>query len=251
MSQITMFPDDLSSKRVSIGISGGINSAAALCYLGDMYPAEYKPRFVALAYVHLSEHSPDTLKFALSCIRYACDKFDNVRWSVFPSGSVLDYFERENLIPHPIISPCSEHLKIARINEFRARHACDFDVVGFIRTERQRIKRQMKYKTDGIYAIAHLSEDDCLQIVDQYIGWHPAIYDIVDERGKRVFKHNNCLPCKNMSGAMDDKTAVGDYLQVAEHYPEYYERARQLSERMQAYWGRAGEFDGACNFCEI
>jgi hypothetical protein len=71
----------------------------------------------------------------------------------------------------------------------------------------------------------------CFEIVDRHIGWHPKIYDIVDKDGKRIFKHNNCLPCKNMQ--------PDDFEAVAIYYPANYVAALQLSQELKKFWGRS------------
>jgi hypothetical protein len=242
---------DLKEKRVLIGLSGGINSMAALVYLGAEYPIEYRPRQIWLYYAHLDEHSPDTMRFVRDGIAWAEQHCDMVHSKIERAGSVLDFFERENIIPHPIISPCSEHLKFGPMAKYADENQIEVDLIGFIRTEKNRIRRQQKRGAEGkIYPISHLSDQDCFDLVDQYIGWHPAIYDIRDEAGKQVFLHNNCLPCKNMQGRLDGCSATGDFLDVQKHYPEYFQRARDLSVRMGAYWGREAGFDGHCKLCE-
>ncbi len=241
--QYDMFPSDLSDKRVMIGLSGGINSMALLCYLATVIPPEMRPRSLYLFYAHFTEHSPDTLRFVTDGIRYAKSKFDRVTWKI-TRNSVLSFFDDEGIIPHPIISPCSERLKIVPVINFMAEHKIDFDLVGFVRSERRRIDRQTKRgATNKLYPIAHLTNDDCFEIVRKEIGWYPGIYDIF-ENGKRVFSHNNCLPCKNMH--------VKDLQAVAKYYPDYWRKADDLAGRIGSYWGRSEEmkdFDGDCQWC--
>lgn len=258
MLQLELIPQvmDLSSKKVLIGLSGGINSAGLLCYLASEYPDEMKPKELHLLAIQLKEHSPDTFKFMKACIRYAVGKFDCIRWAV-RWGSVIKFFDEENMIPHPILSPCSEHLKIIPINEYMARHRIDLDLIGYVRSERSRINRQLdRLQSRGTpdikaHPIAHLSDDYCFYLVDREIGWHPEIYDIKDKRGKRVFHHNNCLPCKNMEGVLAGNRASKDYRNVKLYYPEYYQQAKELSDRIGSYWGRKRDFDGYCKFCEL
>jgi hypothetical protein len=149
-----------------------------------------------------------------------------------------------------MLSPCSEHLKAIPAAAFVERHSIDVDLVGFIKTERRRIVRQQSRGIVGKdYPIAHLTDADCMALVDREIGWHPAIYDI-EENGQRVFRHNNCLPCKNMSGAMGPNDTSGDYAAVKKYFPEYASRAQALAGELGAYWGRSGDFDGFCRSCE-
>lgn len=251
------FNNDLSGKKVLIGLSGGINSAGLLCYLASEFLPQFKPQEIHLLAIQLKEHSPDTFKFMKDCIRYAAGKFPCVRWSV-RWGSVIKFFEEKNMIPHPMLSPCSEELKIIPINQYIAKHKIDLDLIGYVRSEKNRINRQIKNikKRNGVqnkaHPIAHLSDEDCFYLVDREIGWHPAIYDIKDENDERVFSHNNCLPCKNFDGVLTpDGCANGEYLNVKLYYPEYFNQAAELSCKIGSYWGRKSDFDGYCRFCEF
>lgn len=79
------------------------------------------------------------------------------------------------------------------------------------------------------YPIGAFTDEWCFEIVLRNIGWYPAIYHIQRD-GKRVFKHNNCLPCKNMNPAeMED---------VRTYFPDKWEKAMELSDKLKKYWGR-------------
>jgi hypothetical protein len=94
------------------------------------------------------------------------------------------------------------------------------------------------------FPIAHLTEEWCFEVVDREIGRHPPIYDIRDERGRRVFTHNNCLPCKNMTKRQLEA--------VAEHYPGQYGRAMRMACRIGNYWGRKSDHPGdPCSVCSF
>ena len=133
---------DFSGKNVGVGLSGGINSAAVLCWLADL-PAERRPAKVALVYCHFREHSPDTARFVFDLVRFARSAFENVILRVY-RGSILDYFENERFIPHPRFSPCTQDLKLARIADFYIANGVTIDLIGYVRTERNRIRRQGK-----------------------------------------------------------------------------------------------------------
>lgn len=237
-------PIDFSGKRLLIGLSGGINSAAALCFLAERQPSHMMPAELHLFYSHLREHSPDTARFVSDCIRFARKRFADVRAKI-SRASVNAYFEREHTIPHPTQSPCSVDLKIVPARKYIEANGIDYVLVGFVREEKRRIDRQRKYGDDSVlYPIRHMSDDDCFDLVKRCIGWYPIIYDIrwtqddalngrcqPHEKGKRVFSHNNCLPCKNMTARQ--------LVQVGKHFPEYAERAMQTAANIPgAYWGR-------------
>lgn len=222
---------DYSGKRVMLPLSGGINSMAVLCFLGEEFPDEYHPEHLFLYYSHLTEHSPDTLRFVEDGVEYAKRRFRNVTFDS-TTASVNEYFISQKMIPHPTISPCSRDLKMRPLDAFFSTNKCDVRLIGYVSHEvGNRYNRAKKYVNDSFqYPILEFTETDCFEIVDRVIGWHPAIYDI-KENGKRVFTHNNCLPCKNMTAKQ--LQAVGRY------FPEYARRAAQTAAAIPgAYWGR-------------
>jgi 3'-phosphoadenosine 5'-phosphosulfate sulfotransferase (PAPS reductase)/FAD synthetase len=237
--------DDFSGDRARIGLSGGINSAALLCYLATEHPEHKRPRWLGLYYAHLREHSPRTFRFVKDAVRYARRKFPQVAFGMHRCSAV-DYFEAEKFLPRPQFSPCTEHLKIVPMERWDERHGVTIDLIGFVRHEMSRRgEKHLKSEADLIrFPIAHLTEDDCYRIVDREIGWHPPIYDIRDEKGRRVFTHNNCLPCKNMTRRQLEA--------VREHFPAYYERAMKMACRIGRTWGRkkdeAGDPCALCTF---
>lgn len=218
-------------QKVMIGLYGGINSMAVLCWLIE---SGQKPSELHLFYAHFSEHSPDTFQFVADGIRLARKHFSNVLVKI-TKNSVLAYFEKFKMIPHPVRSTCSYHLKIAPMETYCLDNGVTVDLVGYVRTEAKRIKRMKASEANNLFLtkdfpIGLLTDEWCFEIVDRLVGWHPSIYDLKNQHGKRLFKHNNCLPCKNMH--MKDMKAV------AEHFPEHMSNAVALSNRLNAYWGR-------------
>lgn len=214
-----------------VGLSGGINSMAVLCWLIEQ---DIKPKELHLFYAHFDEHSPDTFQFVADGIRYARKHFENVIVKI-THNSVLKFFEKQNMIPHPKISPCSEKLKIIPMANYCWDNSIEIDLIGYVRTEAKRIKRMNLAGANNLFLtkefpIGLLDDDWCFEIVDRHIGWHPAIYDLKDENGKRLYNHNNCLPCKNMY--------VKDMKNVAINYPDKMQAASELSKKLNAYWGR-------------
>lgn len=236
----------MKDKRVMIGLSGGINSMAVLCWLIEQ---EDKPKDIWLFYAHFEEHSPDTMQFVQAGIEYAKKHFENVH-VLITQNSVLEFFKVENMIPHPAYSPCSIHLKIEVANNWAFENNIQVDLVGYVKHElKRRAGRQDKTKDRGLFAldkqypIGSFTDDWCFEIVDRHIGWHPAIYDLFwteedftegicekSDIGKRVFKHNNCMPCKNMYPK--------DIKAIKKYYPPYYVSAMQLSSELSKFWGR-------------
>lgn len=238
---------DLSDLNVFIGISGGINSAAALVYLAKYHPEHLRPKRVFAFYAHLTEHSPGTLTFVRHLVAYGKRMFPSFTFGC-SVGSVNKYFRDERMIPHPTLSPCSENLKIIPIMKFKGEHNIDVDIVGYVHGERRRMNRQQGKATEPgkyYYPIIEWTDERCLEEVKAEIGRYPAIYDIKDDRGKRVFTHNNCLVCKNMTGVLlPDGTATRQYATVLDHYPFLFYTAQQTAViisaklRKPVYWGR-------------
>lgn len=226
---------DLRKSKVLIGLSGGINSAAVLCWLIEQ---ETMPSEVHLFYAHFKEHSPDTFKFVKALIRYARLKHPNVKVKI-TRNSVIDFFRKIKIIPHPVISPCSRKLKIEPISRYAFENGITVDLVGYVKHELQRrASRQQQMQSKGFfdlqtqYPIGEFTDEWCFEIVMKHIGFYPAIYDIRDKAGKRIFKHNNCLPCKNMT--------ISQLVAVKDHYETFYhQRAIELSAELSRHWGRS------------
>lgn len=257
-------PVDYSRLKVRVPLSGGINSAAVLCMLGEYHPEALKPYELHLYYAHFEEHSPDTLDFVVALVHYAQKRFKKVVTEI-TRHSVNEYFIEQKMIPHPSISPCSRELKIEPMQAYDTAHAIDVVLIGYVREEFERYKRAVKRQAKGRahrrtkdqYPLLNASDDDCFAIVKDVLGWYPAIYDIrwskqdADEElcqrfevGQRVFKHNNCLPCKNMSSRQ--MRTVGRF------YPAYAQRALDAAAQIpNGYWGRDDVPDVfKCDVCD-
>lgn len=227
-----MMQYDFRGKKVMIGLSGGINSMAVLCELANF---ENKPDEIYLFYAHFSEHSPDTKMFVEAGVDYARRFFSKVVYET-TDNSVLSFFEKIKMIPHPTLSPCSLKLKIEPAYKFAMKHFIQYELVGFVSSEKKRLENALKKSSNELffsklYPIIHLSNEDCFEIVKNEIGFYPKIYDIFNKNGKRTFSHNNCLPCKNMT--------LNDLKNVQKHYPDFFEKAQRLTEYLQKHWGRS------------
>ena len=165
------------------------------------------------------------------------------------------------------------------MNEFMKKYKIDIDIIGYVRSEYSRIKRQIERGvTNKEYLIAHLSDEDCFYLVEKEIGWFPKIYSYkwIDKRiGEalkkwgheldpkqrktikkyhkqgfnnmsqtyRVFKHNNCLPCKNMH--------QWELFMVRVFYKDQYDKAIKLAKKLGSHWGREGKEVNELTDCEI
>lgn len=250
---------NLKDKKVMIGLSGGINSMAVLC---ELAVSENRPADIYLFYAHFKEHSPDTLPFVLAGVDFAKKQFTNVHYQQ-TDNSVIDFFRESKMIPHPTVAPCTRLLKIIPLANFAMENGIQVDLIGYVKEEKRRVNNMIAKGANNLFLtkqfpIQHLSNEDCFQLVDNHIGWHPKIYDLrwndegfikfVKERlhkldeaiqkkllkkigtSERVFTHNNCLPCKNMQ--------LDDYLAVEYFYPEHFTTSLQLSEELKKHWGR-------------
>ena len=236
---------DFSNQTVMIGLSGGINSMAILCFLACFYPKEYLPEVLHLFYAHFEEHSDDTYGFVKAGFKYAEDNFSEVITAT-SWNSVNTFFGQQKMIPHPTNSMCSTQLKREPMHKYLVDNSIDLDLVGYVRNEKFRVDRQQGYDNkeskSKTYPITTMTDDDCISICEKEIGWIPDIYKI-RENGKRVFKHNNCLPCKNMHDYEMKK--------VKQYFPDKYKRALQTAKDLGQHWGRGAEIDELiCPTCD-
>ncbi len=115
------------------------------------------------------------------------------------------------------------------------------------------------------FPTANWTDEDCFTHVKNAIGWYPSIYDILwtdarilpflesvkgvmperdrqialtyatrgfgYDKSKRVFNHNNCLPCKNMQ--------VWQFWLVKLFFPKMFNEAVALSKELGKYYGRS------------
>jgi len=193
-------------KNVMIGLSGGINSAAVLVYLVNYVPKDEWPDVLHLYYAHFEEHSPDTMDFVLALVKYAKDHFKKVVFEM-TENSVNRYFIDAGMIPHPTRSTCTGILKIFPMAEYMHDNKIDVDLVGYVREDKSRIKRQKKYieskkknrtgKGKAMkkkeHPIAHLSDEDCFSLVEKHLGPGvvPDIYKI-KWNDKRIIPFLKC-----------------------------------------------------------
>lgn len=219
-------------EKVLIGLSGGINSMAVLCWLAEQ---QDKPKEVHLFYAHFYEHSPDTFQFVADGIRFARKNFETIKVKI-TKNSILSFFRDNKMIPHPAVGVCSRELKIEVAAKYAFENNIKVDMVGYVKHELKRRagKQQENIQTDlfslqKTYPIGAFTDEWCFEIVKKHIGWYPEIYDI-KENGERVFAHNNCLPCKNMYPK--------DIENVKKYFPSYYMQAMRLSAELGKFWGR-------------
>lgn len=242
LAQIETQTVDYSGLKVMLPLSGGINSAACLCWLGEEVPLERQPLELDLYYSHFIEHSPDTHQFVMDLIMYANRTFRCVS-SKITWNSVNAYFLKQKMIPHPSLSPCSRELKVLPAKNYFERNGLDIELIGYVKTDMKRFKNLSSRNLNTRFPVLEWSKQDCLDYVKKIIGWYPAIYDIKDEKGKDVFSHNNCLPCKNMHPKQLQN--------VAKYYPEYAKKAQETADAIPgAYWGREDIGVFACDVCE-
>lgn len=172
---------DFKNKKVLIGLSGGINSMALLCWLSSL-PFDNKPSELHLYYAHFEEHSPDTKKFVEAGVEFAKKHFANVIYTI-TENSVLDFFLEKKFIPHPTISPCSAEFKILPMLKYAYKNNIDVDLIGFVNSEQKRIDRLNKTAKQDLFfvkqfPIANQTNEWCFELVLKNIGWYPNIYDI-------------------------------------------------------------------------
>jgi len=227
-----------------VGLSGGINSMAVLCWLGEL-PEAQRPKELHLCYADFKEHSNDTVQFVLDGVFWARSMFDKVEYTQ-TDNSVMDFFEENDFIPHPTNAKCSTSLKIEPMLKYAYKNDIQVDLIGYVAKEVARAKRAIKAGQNDMFfqkSFPILGKDDdwCFEIVKRNIGWYPAIYDI-KENGKRVFTHNNCLPCKNMTPKQ--------LKAVATYYPEKYARALEVEKNTGSYFGRS-KCDTGCAVCDF
>lgn len=191
----------IKDKKVLIATSGGINSAAVLIDTIRMIHAGDIPKELHLLYVHINQHSADTLPFVTALVAYAKHHFPETKYTQY-NYDVLNYFREVKMIPHPTSNVCTKNIKSVNIDRYKGQHGIEVDLIGFVKQERSRIKAvashiigipKEKVNVDdaiqnGIrdgffeetfFPTAEWTDEDCFTEVKKAIGWYPSIYDIL------------------------------------------------------------------------
>lgn len=235
-------------------------------------------------YAHFDEHSSDTIDFVDAIFKYCKKSFEFPVFTKKADNSILGFYRKIGSIVPPMSAACTKILKIFPIAKYMESHEIDYDLIGYVRGEENRVKRQIKRGAiKKLHPITHITDKDCFDLVRSEIGWYPSIYDITwrdkriieaiesgaldwladnqmkilkkyssrgygyTKRNIRVFKHNNCLPCKNMH--------AWELATVQIFFPKYFNDAMKTAEELDKYFGRLGEFsDGmpsSCTYCSF
>lgn len=268
-SELFIRHEDYSDLKVMIGLSGGINSAALACWLSQ-WPEEYKPKEVHLYYAHFDEHSPDTEQFVLDIVTFCKTKFKNVYYTCHRNSVLAFFEDQKMIPHPSVapctrllkMIPMSEYavrhgIDIDLVGYVR-------EETRRIRNMAKKSKNKIENNSIQLadvkkaFPISDKKDAWCFTIVGACIGWYPKIYTLkfndkkfveflkanlyrLSEdsqkvlikkigRNKRVFAHNNCMPCKNMQ--------EWEYLCVEYFYNELYKASIKLSDKLKAHWGR-------------
>jgi len=261
--------EDFSGEKVLLGLSGGINSAAVACWLAQ-WPEEYKPEELHIFYAHFKEHSPDTARFVMDIIRFCKKNFKTVKVKI-TRNSVIDFFEKEKMIPHPTVAPCTRKLKIIPMHEYMFANEIKTDLVGYVRDEIVRVRNmaeKSKNDIDGrsiqmndvkkLFPISDKTNEWCFVIVKGMIGWYPKIYDFrYSDKAFKIFVVENLYRMdpdtqKQLKKKINSRARIflhnnclpcknmqaGDFLAVEFFYEWYYQQSKELSLRLKKHWGR-------------
>lgn len=262
-------------QKVLLGLSGGINSAALLCWMAEA-PEDEKPAELHLLSHQFAEHPDDTAPFIEACRVYARAHFPCVVVEE-TENSALAFFEDINMIPHPKLSPCTRLLKVVPSMAYMARHGIIHNLVGYVQSEKKRTTNMKKKGVvsqfgvtlkDGIEAaflISQFTDRWCMYMVDAHIGWHPAIYDHrwnhpgfvafmkaklaayaltgegMTERDRRAIKTRlgKKIPVFDHNNCLPCKNMnLWQLLCVEFFYPEKWAAARATEAAIGAHWGR-------------
>lgn len=221
----------LRNKKVFIGTSGGVNSAAVIIDTINRIKCGDVPKELHLMYVHINQHSDDTLPFVQALIAYSKHHFPKaVYWQ--NHVDVLKYFEEAKMIPHPTASPCTRKLKTEPMAYYKQENQIDIDLVGYVNNESSRLKGMIsaitgekeerikieQYLKNGLqngmfetihFPIFNLTTEECFSKVKEAIGWYPSIYDL-------MWTDKRLLPfLKSMKGVMPE-----DARQIALKYAQ-------------------------------
>lgn len=177
------------------------------------------------------QEDPDNRRFLLDVERWIGVPIEEARSSEYPSADCSEVWERRRFMAGVSGAPCTMILKRAARQEWEARNAHDFIVMGFTADEAARADRFARFERSNILPLlieAGLSKADCFSILASVGLVLPLAYRL-------GYPNANCIGCVKASG-------VTYWNHVRRLHPWVFaERAaqsRRLGARLVKYKGR-------------
>jgi len=201
--------------RILAWFSCGDASAVACALALNTYA---KHETIVARIVIKNEHE-DNDRFAEDCSRWYNHPITELRSDKYADAWAV--WEDRRYIAGIAGAPCTTELK--KVVRFEFQKADDIHVWGFTAEEEKRAKqfRQSNPELHSVFPLieAGLKKKDCHAIVRERGIELPAMYRL-------GFDNNNCIGCP--------KGGAGYWNMIRRHFPDRFERMRELSKRLGA-----------------
>lgn len=207
-------------ETIAVWFSCGAASAVAAKLTVDKYKNTHN---IIIVNNPVKEEHSDNLRFMKDVEKWIGFPITQAKSKEFPSGSIVDVFEKRKYVSGVFGAPCTKYLKKQARYEFEAEHKIDWHVLGFTIDEINRHERFVKGERGNVLPIlidAKLTKGNCFDILLGEGIKLPKIYSL-------GYPNANCIGCV--------KSQSPSYWNlVRKTFPEVFEQRAEQSRRIGA-----------------
>ena len=203
---------------IAVWFSCGAASAVAAKKTIERYSKTHNIRIVNNP---IAEEHSDNKRFLKDIEKWLGVEIEYAINPSFPSGSIVDVWEKKKAMSFPHGAPCTVALKKQARYHWERENECHAVVLGFTVDEKHRHNNFRKAEMIPILPVliqANLSKQDCFQVLERAGINLPAIYSY-------GFPNANCVGCSKA-------TSPTYWNKVREVFPEIFSQRAEQSRRL-------------------
>lgn len=169
------------------------------------------------------EEDEDNRRFLIDVEKWLGIEVESVTNSKYPSGSVVEVWEKRKFMSGPHGAVCTVELKKVARQEWESKNHVDWHVLGFTSEERNRHDRFVLTERDNLLPIlidANMDKIDCYRTIDAAGIELPRIYSM-------GYPNANCIGCVKA-------TSPTYWNHVRSVHPDVFEDRAEQSRRIGA-----------------
>jgi hypothetical protein len=176
------------TETIAVWFSCGAASAVAAKLTLERYGATHAVRVLNNP---VAEEDADNRRFLTDVERWLGTSIEIVTASRYPSASAVDVWAKARFMSGPLGAPCTVELKKRARQEWEAKNAVDWHVLGFTADEETRHKRFTLTERSNVLPVlidAGLTKQDCMDVLAREGIEPPRIY-------RQGYPNANCIGC--------------------------------------------------------
>lgn len=205
---------------IVVWFSSGAASAVAAKSTVEKYGSLCKVRVVNNP---IAEEDEDNVRFLKDVEKWIGVEIEFARHKDFPSGSVVEIFDKVKYMSGVGGAPCTRIAKKEARQQWEAENYHDWMVMGFTLDEKKRSDRFIQTERSNVLPVlidAHLTKDDCFAIIEKAGIKLPRIYHM-------GYPNANCIGCVKA-------TSPNYWNHVRANHPEVFKERAEQSRRIGA-----------------